>query len=194
VTARSPLYSAPVTMQLPTRLRAASFVQGGSAGGAIDRMIDGRAVRFRTDEDIKTCAGKVVLGIEDDYPAAGPRATFLVDIFQPCWQWNDAPTGGVKAIALTVGQIPFNFQLGKDIDHVKIPPAATPAGEFRVHAGTCTGPILATLPLASAARNPGLTRLLAPFPLRQGNETICIDYAANGVNPMWALESVELVP
>lgn len=194
VTSRSPLYAKPLDLKLPTRLRASSFLADSSVGGAIDRTIDGRAVRFRTDEDIKTCAGKVVLGIEDDYPAKGPRATFLVDIFQPCWQWNDAPTGGVKAVALTVGQIPFNFQLGKDIDHVKIPPSATPAGEFRVHAGTCAGPILATLPLAAAAGNPGLTWLLAPLPLRQGNENICIDYAAKGLNPMWALESVELIP
>ena len=194
VTARSPLYAGPLSLDLSTRLRAASFLEQSSLGGSIDRLLDGRAVRFRTDEEIKTCASKVVLALEDDYPANGKRPVFLVDIFQPCWQWDDAPSGGVKAIALTVGQVPFNFQLGSDIDHVKIPAPATAAGEFRVHAGSCTGPTLATLPLTPALGNPGLTRLLAPMPLRQGNETLCIDYAAKGPNPLWTLDSVELVP
>ncbi|WP_204307854.1 hypothetical protein, partial [Klebsiella pneumoniae] len=85
-------------------------------------------------------------------------------------QWEAAPVGGAKAIALTVGQIPFNFQLGADLAHVKVPPSATPEGEFEVRAGTCEGPLLATLPLAAAAGNPGLTRLVAPFPVRAGNE------------------------
>ena len=193
VTAASPLYAGPLALPLPTRLRAASFRATATVGGAIDQPLDARSVRFRSDEDLKTCSHKVVLALEDDYPAAGKRAVFLTDIFAPCWQWEAAPVGGAKAIALTVGQIPFNFQLGADLAHVKIPPSATPEGEFEVRAGTCEGPLLATLPLAAAAGNPGLTRLVAPFPVRAGNETLCIRTTARGLNPMWALESVELV-
>jgi len=193
VTARSPLYAGALGIKLPTRLRAATFLGEAALGGAIDRQIDARAVRLRTDEEVKTCANRVVLALEDDYPATGKRAVFLTDIFEPCWLWEGAPVAGAKAIALTVGQVPFNFQLGKDIAHVKIPRSATPEGEFEVHAGTCEGPLLATVPLAGAAGNPGLSRLVAPFPVRAGNETLCIRTTARGFNPMWALESVELV-
>ncbi|MEP9359161.1 family 20 glycosylhydrolase [Sphingomonas sp. KR3-1] len=193
VTARAPLYAGPLALPLPTRLRAASFHGSEALGGAIDQPFDARSVRTRGDEDMKTCSNRVVLALEDDYPAAGKRAVFRTDIFAPCWQWEAAPIGGAKAIALTVGQIPFNFQIGKDIESIHFRTPATPAGEFEIRAGSCQGPLIATLPLAPAVTNPGLTRLLAPLPLRPGNESLCISYTAKGVSPMWALESVELV-
>jgi hexosaminidase len=193
VTARAPLYAGPLALPLPTRLRAASFQDGAPLGGALDQPLDARSVRTRGDEDLKTCSNRVVLALEDDYPASGKRAVFRTDIFEPCWQWEAAPVGGAAGIALTVGQIPFNFQIGKDIDSIHFPAPATPAGEFEVRAGTCQGPLLATLPLAPAVGNPGLTRLVAPLPLLKGNQNLCIRYTAKGVSPMWALDSVELV-
>ena len=41
--------------------------------------------------------------------------------------------------------------------------------------------------------NPGITRLVAPIASPQGNEDLCITYTAKGVNPMWAIDSVELI-
>ncbi len=193
VTVRSPRYAAPLSLPLPSRLRAASF-HGETPLGAIDRSLDARSVRLRSDEELKTCTNKVVLALEDDYPATGKRAVFVTDIFDPCWQWNDAPVGGAKAIALTVGQLPFNFQIGKDIDKIHFAAPATPAGEFLVRAPGCDGAVVATLPLAPAVRNPGLTRLVAPIAPQAGNANLCIRYTAKGVEPLWALDAVELVP
>jgi hexosaminidase len=195
VTAGSPVYSTPFRVKLPGTLKASAFLDGRSVpGAAIARQIDARTVRRRSDEELKTCSNRVVLALEDDYPATGKRAIFLTDIFNPCWMYEAAPLGGAKQIAIQVGQIPFNFQIGADIDHIKFPAPATPAGEFQVFAGTCKGPRIAVLPLAPAVGNPGLTRLIASIEPRPGNETLCIDYTAKGVEPMWAIESVELIP
>jgi hexosaminidase len=195
VTAKSPVYAAPFQFKLPGTLKASAFLDGRAVpGAAIARQIDVRSVRRRSDEELKTCTNKVVLALEDDYPATGKRAIFLTDLFNPCWLYEAAPVGGAKQIAIEVGQMPFNFQIGNDINHIKFAPPATPAGEFEVRAGTCQGPRIAVLPLARAAGNPGITRLVAPIEPRRGNETLCISYTAKGVEPIWAVESVELIP
>ncbi|HVJ01606.1 MAG TPA: family 20 glycosylhydrolase, partial [Sphingomonas sp.] len=194
VTAKSPVYSAPFTVKLPFELKAAPFNRGRAAPGAIMRTVTPQTLRWRSDESLKTCTNRVVLALEDDYPATGKRATFVTDIFNPCWLWEKAPVGGAKQIALSVGQIPFNFQVGRDVEGIKFAPPATPEGEFEVRAGGCEGPRVAVLPLAPAAANPGITRLVAPLARREGNETLCITYTAKGVEPMWAIDAVELIP
>jgi hexosaminidase len=191
--AASPRYETPVTVQFPTRLRAAAFYDDRSLPGALDRTVDGASVRRRSDEELRTRTDKVRLALEDDYPAEGPRAVFVTDIFNPCWIYADAPVGGAKQIAISVGQVPFNFQVGKDIEQIRFRPPATPDGEFEVRAGSCEGERIAVLPLAPAAKNPGVTRLTAPIAARDGNEDLCITYTASGVNPMWAIDRVELL-
>lgn len=190
---RSPLYAAPLSLALPTRLRAASFDGARALPGALDRRLDGASVRRRTDRELRGCANKVPLALEDDWPAAGPRASFLIDILQPCWIFAAAPLDGVRRIAIEVGQVPFNFQVGKDRDAIRFRPPATPAGEFEVRAGGCAGERIAVLPLAPAAANPGVTRLLAPIVPRTGAADLCVTYTARGPDPLWAVTSVQLV-
>lgn len=193
-TVASPLYAGPLTVMLPTRLRAAAMFGASAMPGAFDATIDAAYVRQRSDEQLATCTDKVRLAVEDDAPAEGKRASFLTDILNPCWLYRDAPTGGARRIALTVGQFPFNFQIGKDIDNIRFRAPETPDGEFEVRAGSCDGERIAVLPLAPARNNPELTRLVAPLPPRAARETLCITYTARGVNPMWGLKQVELLP
>lgn len=193
VTAKSPLYVAPFTAKLPFELKAEAVHDGRGVPGAIAQKVTQQSVRWRSDEALKTCANRVVLALEDDYPATGKRAAFVSDIFNPCWLWEKAPVGDAKQIAITVGQLPFNFQVGKDRDGIKFASPATPEGEFEVRAGTCQGTRVAVLPLAPATGNPGLTRLVAPLAPRPGNETLCISYTAKGVDPIWAIDAVELI-
>ncbi|HEX6741535.1 MAG TPA: family 20 glycosylhydrolase [Sphingomicrobium sp.] len=192
--AASPLYSKPLTLPLGTRLRAAAFHGGRPLAGRFDRLVDAQFLRRRSDEQLKTCTDKVRLALEDDYPAQGPRAVLVTDIFNPCWLFERAPLGGARRIAIAVGQVPFNFQVGKDIEGIKFRRPATPDGEFEVRAGSCDGERIAVLPLAAARANPGVTRLTAAIAPRPGNEDLCITYTAGGVNPMWAVDSVELMP
>jgi hexosaminidase len=189
----SPRYTAPLTLPLPTRLRAATFYGDRPLPGALQQIVDGRSVRRRTDEELRTCTDKVRLALEDDYPAQGPRVVYVTDILNPCWIFADAPIEDASQIAIEVGQVPFNFQVGKDIEQIRFGPPATAAGEFEVRSGGCQGDRIAVLPLGPALTNPGVTRLVAPIAARTRRQDLCITYTAAGVNPMWAIDSVELI-
>jgi len=190
-TAGSPIYAAPLAAAFPARLRAASFLDGVAQPGAIDLALTAETLRHRDDTQLALCSGKVPLRLEDDWPATGKRAAFLIDIEEPCWIYKAAPMDQVTGIAIDVGQLPFNFQIGHDVDGIHFAPPVTPDGEFVVRDG-CEGARLATLPLAPAARNPGVTRLTAKLPPLRGAHDLCFTYTARGVNPLWAIAGVQL--
>ncbi len=186
------IYSAPLTVPVPTRLRVASMLDGVALPGAIDLNVTAAALRHRDDTQLKLCTQGIALRLIDDAPAKGPRAAFLTDIANPCWIYQAAPMDGVRSIAIDVGQIPFNFQIGHDVDKIRFRAPATPAGEVEVRDG-CSGPRIATLPLGPAARNPAVTRLTAALKPMTGAHDLCITYTAKGVNPLWAISAVQLV-
>jgi hexosaminidase len=192
-TGRSRLYSEPLRLVLPARLRAVAFQGDRPLPGALDRRLDQASVRRRDDNQLKLCSENIALSLEDDAPAEGPRAVFLTDIMNPCWIYEEAPLDGVQAIEIDVGQLPFNFQIGRDIERITFRPPATPAGEFEVRAGGCDGERIAVLPLAPALANPAVTRLRAPIAPRRGIADLCFTYTARGPEPMWAIDAVQLV-
>lgn len=57
----------------------------------------------------------------------------------------------------------------------------------------CDGPVIATLPLAPAVSNPGVTRLTAPVSPTTGRHDLCLTYTATGPDPLWAIEMVDLL-
>lgn len=188
---RSPRYTAPLTLPLGTRLRAATIIDDAAMPGAIDVAVDAATIRRRDDTQLALCTNGIALRLIDDAPAAKPRAAFLLDVGNPCWIYQAAPMDGVRSIAIQVGQLPFDFQIGSAVDNIKFRPPATPAGEMEVRDG-CTGPRLAVLPLGPAAGNPAVTRLTAPLPPLTGAHDLCITYTAKSVNPLWAIASVQL--
>jgi hexosaminidase len=192
-TPSSALYAAPLDLPLPARLRARGFLGGDALPGELDRRYDAASVRRRDSETMKLCSTAIPLALEDDAPAAGPRATFLIDIMNPCWIYEGAPLDGVSAIEVEVGQLPFNFQIGRDVEHIHFRPPTTDAGEIEVRAGGCAGERIAVLPLAAAAATPAVTRLRAPIAPRRGAADLCITYTARGPNPLWAVQAVQLV-
>ena len=192
-TAAAPLYTAPLDLAPGTRLRAATFLGDRAMPGAADLTLTNSAALTRTSRQLTLCTEKVALDLEDDWPATGPRAHFIIDILNPCWRWDAAPVAGAARIAVTVGQLPFNFQVGADRGKITFRPPATPAGELEVRRG-CDGPRLATLPLAPAAARPGTTRLEATLPPLTAPADLCFTYTASGPDPLWAIDRVELMP
>lgn len=190
--AASPLYRHPLPLAFSNvRLRAASFLRDRALPGGLDRPVTVADALSRTSRQLTPCNAAVLLDLEDDWPATGPRAHFLLDIFGPCWRWDGAPPA--RRIALWVGQVPFNFQVGADRAKIRFRPPVTPAGEFEVRQG-CDGPVVATLPLAPATVNPGVTRLEAALSPSTVGRSLCITYTARGVDPLWAIDRVEVLP
>jgi hexosaminidase len=190
--ASSPLYAGPLTLAMPARLRVATMLDGTALPGAIDLPLTQASVRRRDDTQLRLCSKGIPLRLADDAPAKEPRAAMLLDIANPCWVYDAAPMDGVRSIAVSVGQLPFNFQIGAAKDKITFRPPATPAGEIEIRDG-CEGPRIATLPLAPAARRSGITQLTTPIGPLTGAHDLCITYTARGVNPLWAVSDVQLV-
>ena len=147
----------------------------------------------RTSQELRLCTEKSVLNLEDDAPVRGPRAVFLTDITNACWIWPGADLAGVTRLVVEVGQVPFNFQIGDEIKKIVLRPPATPEGELEVRDG-CGGPLLATLPLATAARSQATTRLSAPIAGGPGAHDLCFTFTQMAVDPLWVLGRVTLAP
>jgi hexosaminidase len=149
--------------------------------------------RERSSYQLKSCTDKVVLSLEDDAPLEGKRATFLVDIMNPCWIYPAADLGGVQDVVAAVGQLPFNFQLGADIHAIKLNHPQTPSGELEVRIDGCDGERIAVLPLQPAVVNNAVTELpAAKIARRAGTHDLCLKFTQRSLDPMWVLDWVRL--
>ncbi len=157
------------------------------------QRLAGASPAGRRDEELKTCHDKLALHLEDDAPAQGDRAVFLVDIMDACWIHERAPLAGRQRIAVTVGQVPFNFQLWKDSKSVVVRPAGTRSGELEVRIDSCQGEVIARLSLQPALQNDRLTRLEAPLGARAGNHDLCLTFGTGTRDPLWVIDRVELL-
>lgn len=191
--ATSTLYSQPFTAPLGTRVRAQAFRNGQPLAAASEIAVDARSVRTRASQDLKSCHGALVLNLEDDAPIQGERSRFLVDILSPCWLYEGADLSGVSQVEVAVGQIPFNFQIGKDIEKIKFRPPATPDGELEIRQGSCQGAVVATLPLVPATRSQGVTVLTGKIAGATGPQDLCFTFTQKAVEPMWVVDRVTLV-
>ena len=144
-------------------------------------------------QEMRTCSDKLVLNLEDDAPLAGKRAVFLVDIMQPCWIYERADLSRVTQIDASVGQFPFNFQIGRDRDAIRLRAPATPEGELEIRLDSCDGELIASMPLAPAVASDAVTRLPpAAIRPRDGTHDLCLTFTGRGIDPMWAIDSIEL--
>jgi hexosaminidase len=192
-TARSPRYDRPLTLSLPVALKAQAFDDGRAISPLVERRFDAWSVRRRASQDLRLCSNAVALNLEAAAPASGPRPVFLVDIMNPCWILPAADLRGVDRLEVSVGRVPFNFQLGKDIESIRLRPPATLAGELEVRKDSCDGPIVAILPLASAAARRGLTTLSGDIK-GGGPHDLCFAFTARRLDPMWVINWIQLVP
>lgn len=150
----------------------------------------------REDRELKLCDQAIVLALEDDAPIDGERESFLVDIQHPCWIWEGVKLDALTGISASVGQLPFNFEIGESIHHVVVEKPATGEGDLRVRLA-CDGPVIADLPLAPALDNHGVTTLSATAVTLPENAPatgeLCFSFTREGVEPIWVIDWVELV-
>ena len=167
----------------------------GSVGLKAARPAPVRAVSVtqRRSQELKLCTQDIALSLEDDAPLSGPRAAFLVDVQNPCWIFPQAPLDRVQGLTASVGQVPFNFQIGEAVKKIRFPAPQTPEGELEVRLDTCEGEVVARLPLAPAAGSQAVTTLpRAPLAARPGRHDLCLRFAQRGVDPMWVIDTIRL--
>lgn len=192
-TAASTLYKGPLALKPGVQLKARTFLDQYPLGRTREWAITPETALTRRSHQLARCTDNLILNLEDDGAnAKGERATFMLDILNPCWIWKSADISKGAKLTVTVGQLPFNFQLGNKLDPLPVRPPSRPEGELEVRFG-CKGPRLATVPLTEAARNSALTELQVDVPGR-GVGDLCFTFASRAIEPMWALYSVRIAP
>jgi hexosaminidase len=144
-------------------------------------------------QDLATCTNKAVLNLEDDAPLQGPRAVFLIDIENPCWMLPARDLSAARSLTAAVGQVPFNFQIGHDIESIRLRPPRTRDGELEVRLDGCEGAPLVVLPLAPAHDNDAVTVLPSvQLPRLSGAHALCFTFTQRTLDPLWAIDWVQL--
>lgn len=193
-TVDSPLYTAPLDLPLPSLVTAGAFFNGAALTAPAVKNLTVMSLLRRDSHELKLCTNNIPLSLEDDAPVHGPRAVFLVDIMNPCWIYQNVDLSGITSIEAGVGQVPFNFQVGDDIHKIALLPPQTPDGELEVHLDSCTGERIAVLPLAPAVANDTVTTLHALLAPQMGVHDLCFVFTRRSVDPIWAIDWVQLVP
>ncbi len=117
----------------------------------------------------------------------------LSNIVSPCWidRGVDLSTG--PSVIAAVAALPFNYQIGADTAKIRIGDARTAEGELEIHVDGCAAPVLAWLPLAPAAGGAGVTVLPAQrLPRLAGRHDLCLRFARPRLDPLWALDWIEI--
>jgi len=185
----SPLYSAPLMVEPPALVRAASF--NGSERLSRIGTIHADGVQRRTSHELELCSNAIALAIEDDAPLNGRRAVFSVDIANPCWIYRGVALDDVRSVLAAVGQIPFNFQIGDEVKKIHFATPTTREGELEIRLDTCEGSVLARLPLAPAVASQGVSALpRAAMAPTAGRHDVCLRFAQPALEPLWVLDSV----
>lgn len=195
-TSTSTPYAQPLEFPAQARvtLRAAPFAPDGYALAASrTQVLDAATLRSRDGNQLASCSDQPGMRLGGYRPAQGPRPVYKVDVGNMCWRWARAPLAGIKHVALTVARVPWRF--GDEARDAVIRPNTRAGGEFEIHAGSCTGPLLASLPLTPAARAHGQTRISAELspPPSHGGRSLCIFATGDPRDGQWTLARMELL-
>jgi hexosaminidase len=189
----SPSYATPLELPLGSSLRAATFLGGERVSRTLTHPLDVRSLTRRDSHHLELCSDALVLALEEDAPRDGPRAVLRLDIMNPCWVYRGVDlTAGARLVA-AVAPLPFNFQIGDDARKIRVGDAHSASGELEARLDGCDGEPVATLPLAPAATSSAVTVLpAATLPARAGRHDVCLKFARPSLDPMWALDWVEV--
>jgi hexosaminidase len=192
-TATSTQYVRPLAFaaQSKVTLRAATFAPDGfELAAPRTQVIDASTLLSRDGSELQACSNQPGMRLGGNRPARGPRPVYTVDVGDMCWQWRRAPLKGIQRVTLTVERLTWRY--GDEAKDAVVRPTDGAGGEFEIRADSCKGPLLAALPLASAARAQGQTTLDAKISTRKRNgvRNLCIFATGDPRDGQWALARV----
>jgi hexosaminidase len=195
-TSSSTLYTQPLDFpaQSSVTLRAATFAADGyELAAPRTQVLNAATLRSRDGHQLASCSDQPGMRLGGARPKHGPRPVYTVDVGNMCWRWAHAPLAGIRHVALTVARVPWRF--GDEAKDAVVRRQTSAGGEFEIHADSCTGPLLATLPLAPAARAQGQTNLSAELspPPSSGDRSLCIFATGDPRDGQWTLARMELL-
>jgi hexosaminidase len=191
--AASPHYVRPLefSVQDNVTLRAATFAPDGfELAAPRTQLLDTSTLLRRDGSELAACSNQSGMRQDGNRPAEGPRPVYKLELGDMCWLWRGAQLEGIEQVTLTVGRVAWRF--GDEAKDAVVRPKASAAGEFEIHADSCTGPLLARLPLAPAVRGGGQHDLKATVAASKRNDTrdLCIFATGDPRDGQWVLARV----
>ncbi|RDI98803.1 beta-hexosaminidase [Dyella solisilvae] len=187
-TSQSDAYAKPLTLSANTTLRAATFAANGfELAAPRTQVLDENTLLGRDGSALATCSRQPATRLDGSRPPQGPRPIYSVDIGNACWLWPKAPLDGITHVAMTVERMTWRF--GDEAKDAVVRRKASAAGEFEIHADSCTGPLLASLPLDNAVQARGQVRLdgKVAMPVGAGVRDLCVFATGDPRDGQWAL-------
>jgi hexosaminidase len=177
--------------QAKVTLRAATFAPGGfELAAARPRVLDASTLLNRDGSELASCSNEPGMRLGGNQRPQGGGPVYKADVGNMCWLWRRAPLEGIEHITLTVDRVAWRF--GDEAKDAVVRPKASAAGEFEVHADSCTGPLLASLPLEHATRGDGQNELNAAVSTSKSNAArdLCIFATGDPRDGQWVLARV----
>ena len=187
-TNQSATYTRPLTLTGNTTLRAATFAPDGFELAAPRTQMLGESISLSRDSSaLATCSRQAASRLDGSRQAQGARPVYSVDIGNACWLWPRAPLSGITQVALTVERLAWRF--GDEARDSVVRRASSAAGEFEIHADSCTGPLVARLPLDGAVQGKGQVRLVGKvaMPAGAGVRDLCVYTTGDPRDGQWAM-------
>jgi hexosaminidase len=183
-------YALPLDVALGTDLRAATFAGQERISQVWSRRTDLQSIAHRSSRELELCSDGIGLLLEPPRSAAPPGTIVALDLMNPCWMYREVDlTRGAHLTAAAV-PLPFNFEIGADAQKIPVGDARSPIGELEVRVDSCSAAPVATVTLTSGTT---LTTLPAvQLSLLAGRHDLCLRFARPALNPMWALDWVEI--
>lgn len=172
-------------------LRAATFDRSGfELATPRTQVLDASALLGRDGSELASCSDRPAMRVDGNQRAHGPRPVYKVAAGDMCWLWHRAPLQGIEHVTLTVARVAWRF--GDEAAGAVVHPKASAAGEFEIHADSCTGPLLARLPLAPGVRGDGQNELKATVSTSTQNDArdLCIFATGDPLDGQWVVARV----
>jgi hexosaminidase len=176
-------------------LRAAAFSPDGFALSAPrTQVMDSNTLITRNGNELVPCSDQSEsMRLSSNRSPQGSRTIYKVDVGNMCWRWPQAPLDDVKRVALTVDRVVWRF--GDEAANAVVRPKIGAAGEFELHLDTCKGPLLATVPLTSAASASGQTELMSDVSISAnvGVHDVCVIASGDPRDGQWTLAQMRFL-
>jgi hexosaminidase len=194
-TAQSPRYETPLIVSSGAEIRAAAFVGADPASRTWATRTDAKTALRRDSHSLEQCGDGVGLLLEPVVVGSPVSAglPLAIDIMNPCWIDRGVDLSEGPRIVAAVAPLPFNYEIGADAAKIRVGDARSVDGELEIRIDGCDTPVRSLLPLEPAAGNKGATTLPAQeLPRLPGKHDLCLRFARPRLDPMWALDWIEI--
>jgi hexosaminidase len=190
--AESARYAAPLQLAAGAEIRAATFLGSQQASRTWSSRLDAHTGTRRTSHELELCSNGVGLLLEAGGAGSSDHPLLALDIMNPCWIYRDVDLGKGAQLLAAVAALPFNYELGADTAKIRVGDNRTPEGELEVHVDGCDTATFSVLPLAAAANRDGVQLPAQRLPPLPGRHDVCLRFARPRLDPLWALDWVEI--